>query len=130
MGGVFFLWKAITLSEVERTRLQRSILSRVLQRATPSSTLPSPTIAMINWRMFKKQQSGPRAAYRPVEPSKSEPTLGVQANSSRKSILMSGHAEGLMLSLSVWLLYCGATKQCTCVAFKSTIQYSKIPALL
>ena len=26
-------------------------------------------------------------------------SLGVQANSSRKSILMSGHAEGLMLSL-------------------------------
>jgi hypothetical protein len=47
-----------------------------------------------------------------------------QAKSSRKLILMSGHAEGLMLSLNVWLLKCGATERFTCVAFKSTPQYS------
>jgi hypothetical protein len=34
-----------------------------------------------------------------------------QAKSSRKLILMSGHAEGLMLSLNVWLLKSGATKR-------------------
>src|SRR5262249_55933956 len=39
-----------------------------------------------------------------------------QAKSSRKSILISGRAERLMLSLNVLLLKCGATKRCTCVA--------------
>jgi len=40
---------------------------------------------------------------------------------------MSGHAEGLMLSLNVWLLKCGATKRCTCIAFKSTTENCASP---
>ena len=52
------------------------------------------------------------------------------ANSSLKLIRTSGQAAGLMVSLSVWLLYCGATKRCTCLAFKSMTQYSWMSAAL
>ena len=52
------------------------------------------------------------------------------AKSSPSSILISGHASGLIQSLSVWRLYCGATKQCTCLALRSATQYSRISAAL
>ena len=55
---------------------------------------------------------------------------GDHAKSSPSSILISGHASGLIQSLSVWRLYCGATKQCTCLALRSTTQYSRISAAL